>query len=283
MSRNSDRLGLSNKAEAADAPQMFNPLSFTAPTEFVDLPSKGIGYPSGHPLHGKDCIEIKYMTAKDEDTLSNQSLIKKGVALERLLENIVVDAKIDPSTLLIADRNAILIQARGTAYGFDYEASVQCPECNTNNTLIFDLRRPTLKHPFQKEQSIVEIGENGLFATRLPFSKFKIEFRTANGIEEAALAQVLINDLKEFRVTEQYKNMILSIEGHTEQEVINQFVDNMPLADSVHLKMCLKFATASIEIKERLVCKQCSHEEEVQVPFGTDFFWPNIEVHGRGV
>jgi hypothetical protein len=70
--------------------------------------------------------------------------------------------------------------------------------------------------------------------------------------------------------------MILSIEGHEEQEVINQFVDNMPLMDSTHLKICLKHCTTTIAITEKLVCKNCSHEKEVGVPFGTDFFWPNL-------
>jgi phage FluMu protein Com len=277
MSRNSDRLGLSNKPEAAEAPpQMFNPLSFTAPTEFVDLPSKGIGYPKDHPLFGKDSLEIRFMTAKDEDILSNQSLIKKGVALERLLENIIIDRQIDPLTLLIADRNAILIKARGTAYGYDYEATVKCPKCSTTNTMIFNLREPTIKQGMQKEQEIVKINSNGLFQTTLPFSKFTIEFRTANGIEEAKLAQVMISDVKEFKITDQYKDMILSVEGHSDQEIINKFVENMPMNDSTHFKMCLRFASPSIEVKEKMTCKNCSHEEEVQVPFGTDFFWPNF-------
>lgn len=276
MSRNSDRLG--NKGQPATGetpPQMFNPLSFTAPTEFVDLPSKGVGYSKSHPLHGKDSIEIRYMTAKDEDTLSNQSLIKKGVALERLLENIVLDDEVDPLTLLIADRNAILIQARGTAYGFDYEGRVKCPKCDTSNTMVFDLRNPQVTGGIQPDQNIVRLSDDGVFTTKLPFSKFNIDFRLANGVEESKIAQVMINDAKEFSLSDQYKEMILSIEGHSDPEVINQFVNNMPVADSVHFKMCLKHATPSVNISETLVCKNCSHEQEVQVPFGSDFFWPN--------
>ena len=84
MGRNSNRLGSDNKPEHSDVPPM-SPLNFVAPTEVVDLPSKGQGYPEDHPLNGIDFIEIKFMTAKDEDTLSNQSLIRKGIALERVL------------------------------------------------------------------------------------------------------------------------------------------------------------------------------------------------------
>ena len=276
MSRNSDRLGLNSQPESGETPpQMFNPLSFTAPTEFVNLPSKGIGYHKEHPLHGRDSLEIRYMTAKDEDTLANQSLIKKGVALERLLENIIIESDIDPLTLLIADRNAILIQARGTAYGFDYEARVTCPNCETNNTIVFDLREPSVIGGYNEDQNTVRISDDGLFATTLPFSKFNIKFRLANGIEESKIAQMLINDKKEFSISEQYKEMILSIEGHTDQDVINHFVDNMPMADSAHFKACLKHTSPSIDISETLICKSCSHEKEVQVPFGTNFFWPN--------
>lgn len=275
MSRNSDRLGSSQPETGEAPPQMFNPLSFTAPTEFVDLPSKGVGYQKNHPLHGKDSIEIRYMTAKDEDTLANQSLIKKGVALERLLENIIIESEIEPLTLLIADRNAILIQARGTAYGFDYEGLVKCPKCDTSNTMMFDLRNPKVDGGIQPDQDIVKITDDGVFTTKLPFSRFNIDFRLANGIEESKIAQVLINDKQEFLISDQYKEMILSIEGHSDPEIINQFVDNMPIADSIHFKMCLKHATPSVNISETLVCKNCSHEKEVQVPFGSDFFWPN--------
>lgn len=276
MSRNSDRLGLNNKPETGESPpQMFNPLSFTAPTEFVNLPSKGIGYHKNHPLHGVGEIEIRYMTAKDEDTLSNQSLIRKGIVLERLLENIIIERNIDPTTLLIGDRNAILIQSRGTAYGFDYEGQIKCPECSTLNTMTFDLREPKLTGGYVEDMNSLRLAENGLFETQLPFSKFKINFRLANGVEEAKIAQAMLNEDDEFSISDQYKRMILSIEGHENQEVIDQFVDNMPLSDSSHFRMCLKMATPSVEIKETLTCTNCSHEQEVQVPFGSDFFWPN--------
>ena len=192
MSRNSDRLGLSNKPESAEAPpQMFNPLSFTAPTEFVDLPSKGLGYHKDHPLYGKDSIEIKFMTAKDEDILSNQSLIKKGVAIERVLQNIICEANIDPLTLLIADRNAILIQARGTAYGYDYEATVKCPNCSTTNIMMFDLRSPKVEGGFSQEQQIVKMGDDGLFGTQLPFQSSTLSLDLQMELKKARLLTIL--------------------------------------------------------------------------------------------
>ena len=53
---------------------------FKFPTEEVELPSKGLIISQRFPLSsGK--VEIKYMTAKEEDILSNQSYIQKGIVL----------------------------------------------------------------------------------------------------------------------------------------------------------------------------------------------------------
>jgi hypothetical protein len=70
----------------------------------VDLPSQGRFYAQGHPLHGQDSIEIKQMTAKEEDILTSRTLLKKGVALDKLIESLIVNKAINPSTLLIGDR-----------------------------------------------------------------------------------------------------------------------------------------------------------------------------------
>ena len=276
MGRNSDRLGMDNKPEHAEAPPIFNPLSFVAPTEVVDLPSKGEGYPDDHPLKGKDHIEIRYMTAKDEDILSNQSLIKKGIALERLFENIIVDAKIDPLSLLVCDRNAILIQARATAYGADYEAHVGCKNCGTRNRIIFDLRNPKFEGGMTEESlKHVQYVGNGLYQTKMPGTKFNVKFRVANGEDENRILSLAVeNKTVDYGTVEQYKHMIKEIEGHTDEEIINSYVENMIVTDATHFKMCLRRCSKSVRVSETFSCKQCSTEQEVDVPFGTDFFWP---------
>ena len=119
MSRNKDRLG-SHSPEPSEAPQQpvekaFDPLSFVAPTEFVELPSKG-SYPEAHPLHGKEVLEIRFMTAKEEDILASETLLKKGIALERMLDSIIIDKSIKAQDLLIGDRNALIIAARVSGY-----------------------------------------------------------------------------------------------------------------------------------------------------------------------
>jgi hypothetical protein len=119
--------------------------------------------------------------------------------------------------------------------------------------------------------------ENGGLVTEMPFSKFKVEFRFMNGLDETIISkQFLAEEDSDNLMTEQYKRMILSIEGHTEQDIINQYVDNMPVMDSRHLKLLLRNITPNIEIRSKLTCKSCSAEQEVDVPFGTDFFWPDF-------
>jgi hypothetical protein len=278
MGRNSDRLGSDNKPEHSDVPPQMSPLNFVAPTEIVDLPSKGRGYPENHPLGGKDFIEIRYMTAKDEDTLSNQSLLKKGIALERVLTSIIVDANIDSLSLLVCDRNAILIKARATAYGANYDAVVNCPKCATKNMMTFDLMSPKIEGGLTEgEASDVTYVGDGLYQTKMPGTKFTVKFRVANGEDESRIMEMAISGKSvDYGAVEQYKKMIKSVENFTEEEVIHSYVDNMIVTDATHLKKCLKDCTTSIRITETLTCKNCSNEQEVDVPFGTDFFWPNL-------
>ena len=63
------------------------------PTEVVDLPSKGLLYPKESPLSsGK--VEVKYMTAREEDILTSVNLIKKGLVVDKLLQSLIVDESV---------------------------------------------------------------------------------------------------------------------------------------------------------------------------------------------
>ena len=99
------------------------------PTEVVDLPSKGLLYPEGHPL-SKGTIEMKYMTAKEEDILTSQNLIKKGVVIDQLLKSLIV-TKVGLDELLIGDKNAVMLAARILGYGKTYSVDTTCPNCGT--------------------------------------------------------------------------------------------------------------------------------------------------------
>ena len=108
--------------------------SFVVPTEFVELPSQGKFYPQTHPLYGQDSIEIRQMTAKEEDILTSKTLIKKGVALDRVVDNLIVDKRIKQDSLLVGDKNAIIIAMRVSGYGNEYNTRVVCPSCAVSYT-----------------------------------------------------------------------------------------------------------------------------------------------------
>ena len=90
------------------------------PTEMVELPSKGYFYSEGHPL-SSGRVEIKYMTAREEDILTSQNLIKQGTVIDKLLEALVVDKSIKMDDMLIGDKNAIMVAARILGYGKNYD------------------------------------------------------------------------------------------------------------------------------------------------------------------
>ena len=73
-------------------------------TEIVSLPSQGKCYPETNPLSSGN-IELKYMTAREEEILTSQSLIKKGVVLDKLFEAIIVDKGVNPDDIILGDKN----------------------------------------------------------------------------------------------------------------------------------------------------------------------------------
>ncbi len=135
------------------------------PTEIVDLPSKGLLYPSDNPLSsGK--IEIKYMTAKEEDILTSQNLIKKGVVIDKLLSSLIVTEGVSLDDLITGDKNAIMVAARVLAYGPEYtvELTNQYTDEKFNHT--FNLT----DCPFKEVPVDVDYS-TGIFELELPISK----------------------------------------------------------------------------------------------------------------
>ena len=282
MSRNKDRLGGHTPEPATTPPQpvekAFDPLSFVAPTEFVDLPSKG-SYPESHPLHGQEVIEMRFMTAKEEDILSSQTLLKKGLAIERMLDSLIIDKSIKAQDLLIGDRNALIIAARISGYGSNYKTQLSCPSCGSRNHFDFNLSNKKIHESQENEKLGLIKLDNGNFTCEMPYSKFKIEFRLLDGKDEQFLAKLMSDKKKrkmnETTLTDQFKLMIVSIEGHKDKSIISKYVDNMPTLDTTQLKACYKVAAPDVKVKDDFECNSCGFQQEMEVPFNTDFFWPN--------
>ena len=280
MSRNNEeRFGAHGDAGSDPVAAMPNPLDFVSPTEHVELPSEGRGYPEGHPLQNKETIEIKYMTAKEEDILSSRSLLKKGLAIERLIESVICDRNISAKDLLVGDRNAILISARRSAYGNIYSTKVTCPNCATVGEHDFDLNESNIYEGDDNEKYNIEITPKGFFKVTLPITEFVVEYRLLRGKDELEMVKraqkVAKQNVMEQNVSDQLRKFMISVNGYTESNVINHAIKNLPAQDSIFLRGAYKVSSPDIKISDDFSCSSCGFEQELEVPFGADFFWPN--------
>ena len=256
-------------------------LSYVTPTEFVELPSRGKFYSPDHPLHGEETIELRYMTAKDEDILTSRALLKNGLAIDRLLEGLVTNKEIKPNNLLIGDKNALLVAARISGYGENYTVAVSCPSCNANNEHNFDLSELSLNHGVQPDEggtSGVTQTDRGTFVAKLPRSSYSVEFRLLTGDDENYLAkseaQLAKHNLPDASATTLLKRLSVSVNGVTDVGEINNFIDSMPAQDARHLRACVQIVTPNVDMTQDIECSSCGIVTEMEVPFTSEFFWP---------
>ena len=274
---------LEEELEIEDTPEPVGTpsLSFVVPTDLVELPSRGSAYPKDHPLHGKTSIEVRFMTAKEEDILTSRTLLEKGVALDRLVQSIILDEKIHVKTLLVGDKNAILINARKNGYGEQYSTTIDCPECETSQEKTYDLSTTTVLGPATaKALKAARIKKTAdyTFLVELPVSNVQIEFQLLTSKDEGILLAATEHrrkrKLPERTVTDQLKLMVVGANGETDKNLLNQFVETLTLKDSRTLREAYELVTPGVEMKEVFVCGDCGHEDEINFPVTTDFFWP---------
>jgi len=284
LSRNKDRVGGAHKTNVeAPPPSVMQDnsegFSFVVPTEFVELPSEGKYYPEGHSLRGHDSIEIKQMTAKEEDLLTSRTLLKKGVALDRVIQNLIVDKGINAASLLVGDRNAIIIAIRKSGYGSEYSTKVTCPACRETQEYSFDLNELEIKNFADFGEAGVSDNGDGTFQLTLPSTRVEVIFKLLTGYDERNFVKAAENDrkrkLEEKNVTRQLKNIIVSVNGDDSSQAIQYLVNNIPSIDSRHLRMAYELASPNIDMAHHFECAGCDYEQYMEVPLTADFFWPD--------
>jgi hypothetical protein len=242
---------------------------FKLPTEMVELPSKGLLYPEGHPLaEGK--IEMKYMTAKEEDILTNQNYIRQGIVIDKLLQSLII-TKFDYNDLLIGDKDAIMMAARVLGYGKDYTFTYLGEEITVDLT--------TLKEKPLDESKLLEKGKNE-FQYELPHTGNNITFKLLThkddkniDAELEGLKKINKNDNPE--LTTRLKHMVLSVNGDYDSKTIRNFIDTAFLArDSKSFREYYSQISPGIETKIKYEFIE-GVEEDVNIQFNTNFFWPD--------
>lgn len=251
---------------------------FEYPSEVVDLPSQGWFYDPSSPLaSGK--IDIKYMTAKEEDILTSQNLIKKGVVLDKLLEALIVTPNVQLNDILVGDKNAIFVAARILAYGKDYKIKFKDPSNNEDVEDAIDLAQIEPKEfDFEKH----ERGSN-LFNFELPFSKKNIHWSLLTHQDEQNIDAEL-KSLKKFtknknetaEVTTRLKYVIKAIDGDEDRAKIKSFVDRELLArDSLAFREFIKENTPDLDMTFNFESEDTGYTERMAIPLGVDFFYPS--------
>jgi hypothetical protein len=239
------------------------------PTEMVDLPSRGYFYVDGHPL-SKGKVEVKYMTAKEEDILTSQNLIQQGTVIEVLLQALIVDKTINVQDLLIGDKNAIMVAARILGYGKDYNFEYGDEEQTVDLSKL---------EPAKLDFSKFTKGKNE-FSFDLPNSKRTITFRLLTGRDEQQIETELkalkkISKDTSSELTTRLKKMLLSVDGNTDKAFISSFVDNEFLSrDSLAFRNYLTSITPDIDMNAEVVDSN-GKEKVVVIPITLRFFWPS--------
>jgi len=244
--------------------------SFKFPTETIELPSKGLIYPEDNPLSsGK--IEMKYMTAKEEDILSNQSYIQNGTVLDKLLKALIV-TKCNYNDLIVGDKNAVMIAARVLGYGKDYKFEYKGEEVEVDLS--------TLENKEFDENSITK-GVNE-FQYTLPNSGTEITYKLLSHKDEMAIEAEIkglkkINKKADPMISTRMKQMILSVNGDSERKTVREFVDTYFLAmDARAFRKHIAGHQPDVNLLTQV--ELSDGEEDVEIPITVNFFWPDANL-----
>jgi hypothetical protein len=244
-------------------------------TEIIALPSKGLGYPETSPL-SKGEIEIKLMTAKEEDILASTNLIRKGVVLDKLLEAVVIQDGVKPDDLLTGDKNAILIATRILSYGADYKVKITDPI--TEEEVDYSIDMSSLK---TKELDFSKLNRQNEYQYTTSRGTNIVFQLLTHGLEKKIDADLTaMNKIQKdapVEITTRLRHIIKSIDGNTDMGYINKFITNKFLAaDSRAFRNYVRELTPDVDFTFDYVSPITGEKEALQVPFGLDFFYPTF-------
>ena len=243
---------------------------FKFPTETIELPSKGLIYPEDNPLSsGK--IEMKYMTAKEEDILSNQSYIQNGTVLDKLLQSLIV-SKVNYRDIVVGDKNAIMIAARILGYGKDYEFDYKGERVTVDLSVLEN-------KTFDEKEISKGVNE---FSFTLPNSGTAITYKLLTHKDEMAIEGEIkglkkINKQADPSVSTRMKHMILSVNGDDDKKTIREFVDTYFLAsDARAFRQHVRDVQPDVDLN--VMVEVDGGMEAIDVPITVNFFWPDASV-----
>ena len=268
---------MADSISSISAPQQFAQQNQDVPAELVPLPSEGKVYPQGSALHNKTSVSIRAMTAKDEDILTSRALLKTGKAIPTLLQGCIIDKTVNVGEMLAGDRNAVLIGIRITGYGAEYKVVMTCPSCGGKASKEIDLSQVPIKRI--PEDAVPSAPGTNQFSFKLPMSGKIVIFKLLTGNDEAELLATFERTRKaglaDEIVTTRLRSQVISIDGEEDKGKLANVIRNLPARDSISLRQYIDRVTPGVDLTTTFECPSCGDiDEEVEVPLGTEFFWP---------
>lgn len=247
------------------------------PVESVPLPSRGAIYPPSSAFSGKELVDLRAMTAREEDILTSRAFLKKGTVVNELIKSCMTEKGGDPNDLITGDRNALMVAMRITGYGSEYRVEATCPSCGKTGLQTFDLgnlgiRRLTIEPARPREN---------VFLFDLPVTKKRVTFKFLTGHDQSDISthaermRALMPDAPESNITLFLEKALLSVGDVTERTKISMFVKNMPAQDSRALRKFIRDNEPNIDMTNDMTCASCGEASKVDMPIGSSFLWPD--------
>jgi hypothetical protein len=255
------------------------PDAFDVPFDVVKLPSKGLIYDESHPLCGESEVMFKAMTAVEENILATKAYAKRGTTVSVLIKSCLANKSIDPTTLLLGDKTAILLAIRISGFGPQYRIPTKCPACGEVSVNTFDLSKCQFKF---LETTPVSPGKN-LFEFTLPKSKKIVNFSLLTDADDLDIAKTQANRRKatnmeiDTRITDELIKIIKSVDGKEDRDFITKFVLKMSPIDSRALRKYSNDIMPDVDWEQEVACKDCGERDLHKILLTSEFFWPTPE------
>jgi len=245
-------------------------------TFLADLPSEGKMYPEGHPLRDKTKIELKQMTAKEENILASVDFVEAGIEIQKLLESVVLIPELDVNTIVSIDRQSLIYNLRVNAFGKGYgNSDIKCPECGSKlkKMQIPDFVKPAVELP---EGVNISSAPDGAFYVISP-SKRKIKLKPLTLPEERAIfKKSMVNGKFTSLVLPFLETAITEIDGENDTDELKEIIENLRSLDTRFLMEIYTKIFPPVKLSVKAECTSCEMAEEVEVPLDAAFFW-NID------
>ena len=266
------------KKAPSPQPKGSNPfgISFVVPTEQVKLPSEGAYYPVSSPLYKREEVEIRFMTAKEEDVFASSGA--GGSSFEKLIDSLLIDDSITSKDFLEEDKMAILLSARRSGYGQNYTTMVYCANCDEETEHEFDLSKVSTKHNPSNESKYDPNTDT--FKFTLPLSKLEVELLNIapkhNESIEAERKQKKKYNLP-FNFTVSFiKTALVSANGVADPQELSKLAESLPAADAKHILNFYADCRPNIDTTQEVSCSVCGTTTEREVPLSWAFFRTDV-------